>query len=151
MEILYQINSLEELKEIQFNENVNFRWLKVTEDYEAFCECLHEQHPNSVVSIDELLEWKEQGIIYCGIFKDRKIIARAAAEKYSEDKWETADVRVSPLERGKGYAKQICYYVTKYILENNKSATCRTEEYNIPMQHVIKALGYKLVKDLAIK
>jgi len=143
MEVIYQINSLKELKEIQIDDDVNIRWLKMPEDYEAFCECLQDQHPNREFSISDLLEWEEEGILYCGLFKGGKIIARAAVEKYLEDKWETADVRVSRLERKKGYAKQICYYVTKFILKNNRFATCRTEENNIPMQHVIKALGYK--------
>ena len=143
MEVVYQINSLKELKEIQIDDDVNIRWLKMPVDYEAFCECLQDQYPNREFSISELLEWEEEGILYCGLFKYGKIIARAAAEKYLEDKWETADVRVSLLERKKGYAKQICYYVTKFILENNRIATCRTEENNIPMQHVIKSLGYK--------
>ena len=32
MEIIYQINSFEELKEIQIDSNVKIRWLKIPED-----------------------------------------------------------------------------------------------------------------------
>lgn len=147
MEILYQINSLYELNEIPKNNDVIVRWLKMPDDYELFCEHLREKYPNGKFSLDDWLKWEEQGTPYCGLIKksNGKMIARAAAEKYLEDKWETSDVRVWLDERGNGYAKEICHFVTKFILENNKIATCRTEEDNIAMQHVINALGFKKV------
>jgi len=147
MEILYQINSLNELNKTIIDDNVIIRWLKMPDDYDVFCEHLRERNPDRdfSVDIDNWLKWDEQGTPYCGLFKGGKMIARAAAEKYLEDKWETADVRVWASERGNGYAKQICYFVTKFILENNKIATCRTEEDNTAMQHVIYALGFKKI------
>jgi len=63
-------------------------------------------------------------------------------KKILPDKWETADVRVWRSERNKNYAKQICHFVTKFILENDKIAACRTEEDNLAMRHVITALGF---------
>jgi len=145
MEILYQINSLSELNKIINDNDVIIRWLKMPDDYDLFCEHLREQYPGREFFLEDWLKWEEQGTPYCGLFKSGKMVARAAAEKYLEDTWETADVRVWLSERGNGYAKQICHFVTKFILENNKIATCRTEEDNLAMQHVINALGFKEV------
>jgi RimJ/RimL family protein N-acetyltransferase len=145
MEILYQITSSTELNEIQIDDDISIRWLKMPEDYDIYCEHLRERYPDRIFSVDDWLKWDEEGTPYCGLFKEGKMVARAAAEKYLDDKWETADVRVWRSERGKGFAKQICYFVTKFILENNKIATCRTEEDNIAMQHVINALGFKII------
>jgi len=145
VEILYQINSLSELNKIVKDDDVIIRWLKMPEDYNLFYEHLKEQHPENECSLNECLKWEEHGTPYCGLFKNGKMVARAAAEKYLEDKWETSDVRVWATERRNGYAKQICYFVTKFILENNKIATCRTGEDNLAMQHVISALGFEKV------
>ena len=143
MEILYQMNSLNELNIIKQDNDVTIRWLKMPDDYELFCEHLRERYPDGKFSLDDWLKWDEKGTPYCGLIKNGKMVARAAAEKYLEEKWETGDVRVWKSEHGNGYAKQICYFVIKFILENNKIATMRTEEDNIPMQHVINALGFK--------
>jgi len=143
MEILYQMGSLNELTQIKIDDGIIIRWLKMPEDYDLFCEHLRERYPEKVFPIEDWLRWETQGTPYCGLIKDGKMVARAAAEKYLADTWETADVRVWVAERGKGYAKQICYFVTKFILENNKIVTCRTEEHNTAMQKVIKALGFQ--------
>jgi RimJ/RimL family protein N-acetyltransferase len=145
METLYQITSISQLNKIQIDNDVYIRWLKMPEDYEVFCEHLRERYLHRVFSLDDWLKWDKQGTPYCGLFKDGKMVARAAAEKYLDNKWETADVRVWRSERGKGYANQICYFVTKFILENSKIATCRTEEDNISMKGVINALGFKII------
>lgn len=143
MEILYQINSIDQLEQFSPDADVDIRWLKIPEDYDVFAEHLRDQNPDRTFTLEDWLKWDAQAAPYCGLFKDGKMVARAAAEKYLSDTWETADVRVCRSERGKGYAKQICYFVTKFILEHDKIATCRTEEYNIAMQHVIRALGFK--------
>ena len=145
MEILYQMDSLNELRQIKMDENIFIRWLNMPEDYDLFCEHLRERYPERVFPIEDWLNWEKQGTPYCGLIKDGKMVARAAAEKYLVDTWETADVRVWVDERGNGYAKQICYFVTKFILENKKIATCRTEEDNVAMKKVIKALGFQKI------
>jgi len=145
METLYQISSLNELDKITIDDDVTIRWLKIPDDYIVFKEHLRDQNPDGEFSIADWLKWEEKGATYCGLFKGGKMAARAAVEKYLEDKWETADVRVCVSERGNGYAKQVCYFVTKFILESNKIATCRTEEHNTAMRRVIDALGFKKV------
>ena len=137
------MNSLSELNKIPQDDYITIKWLKMPDDYELFCEHLRDFSIDRKFSIDLWVKWEEWGTSYCGLIKNGKIVASATVEKYLEDKWETGDVRVWKSERRNGYAKQICYFVTKFILENNKIATICTEEDNIPMQHVINALGFK--------
>ncbi|HHU24246.1 MAG TPA: hypothetical protein GXZ57_04055 [Acholeplasmataceae bacterium] len=51
------MNLLEELKEIIIDPNVCVRWLKMPEDYQAFCECLKENNPKAVISLQDIREW----------------------------------------------------------------------------------------------
>jgi len=146
MEIIYQIDNIEKLKYFRIEETAEIRWLELPSDLYSICLFSKDRKPDMVFDEKESLksfqEWHDNGCMYCAIFAEGRIVAMAAVEKYSDDKWETADVRVLRAERNKGYAKQICYFVTKYILEHGYSATCRTEDDNISMQRVIHALGF---------
>ena len=84
----------------------------------------------------------KEGTIYAGIFIDSMMVARACVEKYSNEAWEIADVRVAREFRNKGFAYNVCLYVLQYILENRKIPTMRTEEDNYPMQKVIAKMGF---------
>ena len=84
----------------------------------------------------------EEGTIYAGLFIDSEMVARACVEKYSNEAWEIADVRVAREFRNKGFAYNVCSYVLAYILENKRISTIRTEEDNYPMQKVISKLGF---------
>ena len=145
-EIIYQIDSIDKLNEIIPADNFEIRWLKLPDDLYHVHLFSKDRKPDIIFDEKEMLEtfqkWYEDGCIYCVLFIDNRIVAMAAVEKYSTDKWETGDVRVLRSERNKGYAKQICYFVTKHILDSGYIATCRTEEDNIPMQKVIQALGF---------
>ena len=149
MEISYKIDDIKKLKKFYPDEKAEIRWIKLPDDLYSVYLFSKDRKPDIIFDEKEMLEsfqkWYENGCIYCALFVNERIVASAAVEKYSEDKWETGDVRVLRDERNKGYAKQICYFVTKYILENNKTATCHTEEHNIAMQKVIDALGFKRV------
>ena len=84
----------------------------------------------------------EEGTIYCLLFADGVPTARACVEKYSDDAWEVADVRVAQAFRNRGFAYWVCSWVLGYILEHGKIATIRTEEDNNSMQRVIDKLGF---------
>ena len=79
---------------------------------------------------------------YCGLFVDGKMVARACVEKYSETAWEAGDVRCVSDYRNRGYTHQVCSFVLRYILSQDKIATIRTENDNIIMKKVIKNLGF---------
>ena len=146
MEIVYQIDNIEKLKKFYPEEKAEIRWIKLPDDLYAMYLFSLDRKPDISFNEKESLEFfqkcHENGEIYCAIFVDELIVATAAVEKYTEDKWETGSVRVLRSERNKGYAKQICYFVTKFILDSGYIATCRTEEDNISMQKVIYALGF---------
>ena len=110
MEILYRMDSIKELRPIPYDNEIIIRWLKMPDDYAVFYEHLRDRDPNSTFSLADYARWEELGAFYCGLFKDGKMVARAAVEKYKEDTWETADVRTNRAERGYGYAKQICSF-----------------------------------------
>lgn len=89
--------------------------------------------------------WKEiysEGTMYCGKFIGNLMVARACVEKYSDEYWEVADVRTAREYRNCGCAAEVCTFVLNYILSQNKNATIRTEEDNVPMQRVITHLGF---------
>ena len=76
------------------------------------------------------------------MFENGIPVARACVEKYSNEAWEVADVRVVKSYRNKGFAYRVSLFVLKYILDNGKTATIRTEEDNYSMQRVISKLGF---------
>ena len=91
-------------------------------------------------------DWNEAydaGIIYCGLFVDGEMAGRACVEKYSQNAWEVADVRVVKPYRNQGYAYRLCCFVLAYILSQGKIATIRTEEDNSAMQRVIEKIGFE--------
>ncbi|MBQ3708185.1 MAG: GNAT family N-acetyltransferase [Clostridia bacterium] len=139
MEILYFTRNFTE--NIEMSQTI--RWLTV-DDYDRFCEHLSlcGQH------VLELPDWKQayaEGTVYCGLFIGGKIVCRACVEKYSSHAWEVADVRTARPYRGNGYARQVCAFVLKYILQQGRTATIRTEEDNLAMKNVIADLGFSIL------
>ena len=80
---------------------------------------------------------------YCLLYNDNLPVARGAVEPLSEQTWEAADIRTAKDYRNKGFAKEILRFLSQYIIEHGKMATCRTEKDNIAMQRAIKSVGYK--------
>ena len=93
-------------------------------------------------------QWRRiitEGTLYCGLFADGEMVARAAVEKYSEDRWEVADVRTARKYRNLGCAKQTCLFVMSYIFRHGRTATIRTEADNESMLSVIRSLGFEKI------
>ena len=123
--------------------NPAVRWLSVRE-YDVFCAHLALCGQRALDESD----WKEmydEATIYCGLFVNGEMVARAGVEKYSLNAWEVADVRTAAPHRGKGYAFAVCAFVLDYILSQGKTATIRTEEDNVKMQRVIEKLGFSML------
>ena len=92
---------------------------------------------------DYLREMQDKGIArYCLLYHHGIPVARGAVEPYSNEMWEAADIRTVRAFRNKGFAKEILRFLSRYIIEHGKIATCRTEEDNFAMQNVIKSIGY---------
>lgn len=83
-----------------------------------------------------------EDIQYYGLFYNDNQVARGCIEKYSYEFWEAADIRTIPECRNKGFGYQITAFLTKMIVENGKTATCRTLPNNIGMNRVIEKCGY---------
>ena len=139
MEILYSSNN--DADSIIINQTI--RWL-TADDYELFCEHLKLCGQR----ILERARWNQayaEGTVYCGLFVGREMVSRACVEKYSLNTWEVGDVRTARQYRGQGYAHQICSFVLRYILQQGRTATIRTEEDNDTMKKVIADLGFSII------
>lgn len=136
-EIMYVYNK----KSVDNNISCAIRWLEVEKDYDIFNGHLELCGQKSISkSIWE--DMHRDGTMYCGLFINEIMVARACVEKYSDEYWEVADVRVVQKYRNKGYAKVICRSVLDFIMKNGKNATIRTEEDNLIMQEIIDSLGF---------
>lgn len=93
-------------------------------------------------SREEWDDWHKQGYQYCAIVTDGSIVSIAAVWKYSESAWETAAVWTKEEFRCQGYAKAVCSFVTSYILNCGRKATCSTRKTNVPMIRVAENLGF---------
>ena len=135
-EIIYQYPS----QTASDSESNNIRWL-TADDFDIFNKHLVAcgQNPISVATWSNI---QEEGTIYCGFFSENVMVARACVEKYSDTKWEVADVRTVKDYRSHGFAFAVCHFVLQYILSHSKIATIRTEEDNFAMQKVIAKLGF---------
>ena len=135
-EIIYQYPS----QTASDSESNNIRWL-TADDFDIFNKHLVAcgQNPISVAIWNNI---QEEGTIYCGLFIDNKMVARACVEKYSDTKWEVADVRTVNSYRNHGFAFETCNFILQYILAHGKIATIRTEDDNFAMQKVIAKLGF---------
>lgn len=135
-EILYHYKYTNEI----INKCYDIRWLNQA-DYPIFCD--HLRLCNQKLISPELWEQMyHNGTMYCGLFIEHEMVARACVEKYSETAWEVADVRTAKEFRNHGYAYQLCLFVLEFINNAKILATMRTEEDNFAMQSIINKLGF---------
>ena len=113
------------------------RWLDWEEDYLLVQEFWPSQTPNGWYHA------RQEGFQYCAVIEHGQIRALAAVWRYSDTTWEVASVYTQPGVRGKGYAKAVVSFVTAYILEMDKRATCNTSRDNRAMQRVAESVGFR--------
>lgn len=119
------------------------RWLNPYTDYEL-ASAYWDLRPDNHLSRETWLEAHEMGYSYAAVVEEGKIIATAAVWRYSEEAWELAAVStLDPASRRKGYAKSVCSFVTKYILETHHVATVSAGADNIAMQRTAESIGYR--------
>lgn len=121
--------------------DLRVRWL----DREADLHLLGELWLKHGVSMTEK-DWQgvfDQGFRYCGIVENGVVVAVAAVWTYSPTAWELAAVQTVEARRGRGYSKAVCSFVTAYILNNGRLATCSTRADNVAMLRVAAALGFR--------
>ncbi len=137
------ISCLENIKQTHEIRSVGIDERKVFNKHLKLCKPKSKRLFFKGVSQSDWEKWNKDGTEYYLLFVDGKPVSRCAIEKYSNDKWEAADVRTAPEYINKGYSKEVVAYVTRKILEQGKTATCRTLAGNSAMLKVIDTLGYK--------
>ena len=139
-EIIFSIDRIEDVADIP--ETNEIRRLSI-EDRAVFNRHLSLcRQARAGVSEEEWQRWNAEGIEFYMLFAGGIPAARCSIEKYSEDRWEAADVRTVQAFRGRGYAREIVAHVTRLILARGKTATCRTLPENAAMLRVMEAVGY---------
>jgi GNAT superfamily N-acetyltransferase len=91
--------------------------------------------------------WKDAenfGYRFGAYIKDGRIESLAGAIRWSENSaaWEVGAVQTREDAQRKGYGKQIVSFITKYILDSGKYATCNTQENNLAMQKTAVSVGF---------
>jgi RimJ/RimL family protein N-acetyltransferase len=115
------------------------RWLEWGQDYPLVQQFWPEQTPQG------WQEARQKGFQYCAVIDHSQIQALAAVWRYSETAWEVASVYTRPKVRRRGYAKAVVTFVTAFILEAGKLATCSTAPDNRAMQRVAESVGFQRV------
>jgi len=131
---------------LNFEPSVDIRWLSA-EDYDVFTEHLRLCGQQGI----DRTVWQEicdDETTYCLLFSDKMPVARACVERYSQARWEVADVRVAREYRNRGYARAVCAFALQSIISNGRIATIRTEEDNTLMLRVINRLGFVLQNNI---
>ena len=125
------------------NEQLNYypsnkvRWLDLDSEFEMVRE-----YYSLISSVDINKEdfidpqWK-----MCALVDDEKILAYAGVLFMTHSNWEIGAVSTHPEQRNKGYAKNVCSFIAKFILENGKQATCNTDINNHAMRKVMTDIG----------
>lgn len=117
------------------------RWLDWASDF-ALVRC-NWAATDAQLTYDDWLKAKADGYTYCGAVIDGVLASVAAVWRYSDAAWEVAAVRTLPQFRQQGLAKAVVSFVTHYILQSNRLATCHTAELNLPMRKTAEAVGFQ--------
>jgi hypothetical protein len=115
------------------------RWLNWDRDYDLARSMWPEVAP---LSLADWYQTRQEQFTYCAVVEAQAIHAMAAVWKYCDTAWEVAAVSTKPAMRLRGHGKAVVSFVTAYILEAGKLATCSTAIDNIAMQRTAEAVGF---------
>jgi predicted GNAT family acetyltransferase len=87
------------------------------------------------------------GYTYAGLLAVNRMISCAAVWRYSPQCWEVAAVSTLPDFHRQGYSKRVVSFVTEYILNSGKVATCSTDDDNLAMIATARSVGFQVVSD----
>ena len=145
------IFKLDDINQLKYYHSDKIRWLDVTDDYDLIKEYF------AVFNVD--IESTEQNTMYFGInvndydgadlakgklcayIGGNKILSFAGIEYTSGNEWEICAGSTHPNFSNKGYAKAVCSFAAKYILESGRQAICETNVNNIAAQRALKGVG----------
>lgn len=84
----------------------------------------------------------DYGYQYAAVLQHEKIIAMAGVWRFSDAAWDVAAVSTLESERRKGYGRRLVGFVSAYILQNGRLATCSANDDNAPMLAVARKVGF---------
>jgi predicted GNAT family acetyltransferase len=116
------------------------RWLDREQDYGLAQAVWNDR--DITLTQDSWREARESSYRYCAVVECGMIIAIAAVWCYSEQAWEVAAVWTKPEARRQGYALSVVSFVTAFILETGRRATCSTDADNVAMQRTAESAGF---------
>jgi predicted GNAT family acetyltransferase len=87
------------------------------------------------------------GYSYAAIVEELRGVSIAAVWRYSPDCWEVAAVSTLPGLRRRGYSKRVVAFVTSYILESGRLATCCTDDDNMAMIATARSVGFQVISE----
>jgi hypothetical protein len=90
------------------------------------------------------------GYQYAVISQGDKPVSCAGVWRFSDTAWEVAAVSTLAPYQKRGYARQVVSFVTSYILEANRLATCGTNDENAAMIATAKSVGFYIVPPEAV-
>ncbi len=123
--------------------NASVRWLDWERDYELARSMWPETSP---LSPENWEENRRENFTYCAVVVDQELLAMAAVWKYCETAWEVAAVGTKPAYRRQGHGRAVVSFVTDYILESGRLATCSTASDNVAMQRTAESVGFYPVR-----
>lgn len=142
-EIIFEIDDIANLRSVPQKHTVKRADLAQFNEHLKLCKPKHKRLFFKGVTPSDWNTWAAEGTEYYLLYADEKPVARCAIEKYSDTAWEAADVKTVPAYRNQGLSKELVCFVTRKILEQNRTATCSTLPTNHAMLHVIRTLGYR--------
>lgn len=118
------------------------RWLDWEEDFAVARNSGWQDPP---LSRQEWEQARAQGFAYAAAFKGDRIVAVAAVWRRSDYEWEVAAVGTNPEFRRHGHGRTVVSFVTAYILDSGRVATCGTRADNVAMIRTAESVGFQIV------
>lgn len=153
---------IDNIQDLKYYYSDKVRWLDIVKDYNMIKEYfklfdadIESRNPNKMyfrININDYSEIEPHKGKLCGLIDENKILAFGAVS-YEEvdyvltDAWEIRAGSTHPQYLSRGYAKAVCSFIAKYILENNKQAVSETNINNIAAQKVLQGIGMVEIKN----
>lgn len=115
----------------------DIRWLDTASDFPK----IESYYAKALGATIRKADFDEARWKVCALLQNGEILCFAGVLFMTDKNWEIGAVSTHPHHRGQGFAKRVCAFAARYILENGRQATCNTAADNFAMQAVMRAIG----------